>query len=59
MLDRNIKGDKQTIINMLLERAKQSKSAVDDTLASISGVVESVSAKKALSQTYDDVSKIA
>lgn len=59
MLDRNIKWNKETIINTLLSRADKSYKAVDDSLASISGAVTSPTAKKALQQTYDDLSKIA
>lgn len=59
MLDRNIKGDKETIIKTLLDRAKQSRQAVDDSLATITTATESAAAKKALQQTYDDISKIA
>lgn len=59
MLDRGIKGDKETIINTLLSRADDSKQAVDDSLASIRGAISSPTAKNALQQTYDDLSKIA
>jgi hypothetical protein len=59
MLDRNIKGSKETIINTLLSRADDSKQAVDDSLASIRGAVSSPTARKALRQTYNDLSKIA
>lgn len=59
MIDRNIKGDKETIIKTLISRAEQSKQAVDDSLAAVSGTVQSSIAKNALQQSYDDVSKIA
>lgn len=59
MIDRNIKGDKETIIKTLISRAEQSKQAVDDSLAAVYGTVQSNIAKNALQQSYDDVSKIA
>lgn len=59
MIDRNIKGDKETIIKTLISRAEHSKQAVDDSLAAVSGTVQSNIAKNALQQSYDDVSKIA
>lgn len=59
MLDRNIKGSKETIVETLLQRAEKSRKAVDDSLASIQWKLKSDVAKKALIQTYQDIKKVA
>lgn len=50
MLDRGITGSKEKIVETLLERANQSKKAVDESLASVSKTFKVPTAEKALTQ---------
>lgn len=59
MLNRGIKWTKPQIIDDLVNRSKQSKQAVDDSLSLVKTRVKSDAAKKALQQSLDDVDNLA